>query len=238
MKAYDIRSSGLGNEVTLGIPVALDPYPHIVLGEGGNKRATWIALGKQDVDVIMNLVFCPERKRRHPFSSNYETTVPCCEKCGTDYERNEGGDWIHPDKGNILKEGKISDVGIIALKDAEGKPNGRYLIVAPRQGTDDRALVLWRVSSGYRGDANITPGEDVMVIAKDSSWHSGRGNLGSTAEMLAVMKPGQELRASRSGRRVQNTSVKLVYDGQNISVVSGGEEMEAATTNKVEGEYL
>jgi hypothetical protein len=131
----------------------------------------------------------------------------------------------------------VLDAGIIALKDTEGKPNGTYLIVAPRGG-DNRVLVLWRVQSGYRGSAKITAGEGVTVIASDSSWHSGRGSLGETAEMLAILNPGQELRASRSGRRVQDSKAKLVYDGRTISVTFGGEELEAATTDQVEGEYL
>jgi hypothetical protein len=56
--------------------------------------------------------------------------------------------------------------------------------------------------------------------------------------MLAILKPGQELRASRSGRRVQNPKAKLVYDGTNILTTFGGEEMEAATADEVQGDQL
>ena len=129
-------------------------------------------------------------------------------------------------------------MSVIALKDAEGKPNGKHLIVAPRNGGDDRVLVLWRVGSGYRGSVSITAGEGVTVIASDTSWHSGRGNLGETAEMLAILKPGQVLRASRSGRHVQNTRARLAYDGKTITATFGGEEMEAATADEVEGDLL
>lgn len=192
MKTFTVHEDGV-NE---GIAVDMTPYPHVTLGDGGHKRATWIALGKRDVDAVV-------------------------------VRSGKEGD------SRVV----IKDAAIIALKDGEGKPNGKYLIVAPR-GSDNRALVLWRVPSGYRGSASIKAGEAVKVIASDSSWHSGRGSLGSTAEMLAILAPGQELRASRSGRRVQETKAVLKYDGQKISVTFGGEELEAATSDEVGGEYV
>ncbi len=188
MKTYDVK----GAEVSKGIVIVLEPYPHIVLGEGGNKRATWIPLGKRDAEFIIV---------RTPFTA------------------------------------QIEDVSVIALKDAEGKPNGKHLIVAPRNGGDNRILVLWRVSSGYRGSASISAGEGVTVIASDFSWHSERGSLGETAEMLAILKPGQELRASLSGRGLKETEGKLTYDGA-IKVIFGGEEMEDAMADEVDGDLL
>lgn len=208
MKTYDV-----GTEVREGIAVNLEPYPHIVLGEGGHKRATWIALGKRDAKSII-------------------VRTPILE----DRWDSESGKYEKKDTGRTLNQ--VKDVSVIALKDAEGKPNGKYLIVSPHNGGDNRVLVLWRVSSGYRGGASISAGEGVTVIASDSSWHSGRGNLGETAEMLAILKPGQELRASRSGRRVQDSKAKLVYDGKTITVTFGGEEMEAATADEVKGDLL
>lgn len=209
MKVYDIH----GTKVCEGIVVEEEPYPHIVLGKGGHKRATWIALGKRDAKDIIQRTPVMERRWN-----------------------SEKSEYKMVDTGRATA--RIKDVSIIALKDAEGKPNGKYLIVAPRNGGDNRVLVLWRVSSGYRGEAIITAGEGVTVIASDSSWHSSRGSLGETAEMLAILKPGQELRASRSGCSVQNTKAKLVYDGYTISVTFGGEEMEAATADEVEGDLL
>ena len=185
MKTYDIS----GSEVREGIAVASKPYPHVELGVGGHKRATWIALGKRDAD-------------------------------------------------SIVREGEITDVGVIALKDAEGKPNGKFLIVAPRNGKDNSALILWRVESGYRGDAHIDAGEGVQVIGYDHSWHSGRGSMGETAEMLAVLKPGQELTASRSGRRLETTRARLTWDGKTAQVEFGDENLFAALDEEVEGEYL
>jgi len=197
MKTYNI----VGSTVKDGIPVSLDPYPHIVLGEGGHKRTTWIPLGKRDAnDIIV----------RSPA---------------------EGAVGVAP--------ATVSDVSVIALNDtATRTPNGKYLIVAPRSGVDDRVLVLWRVSSGYRGSAGIYADEGVTVIAKDSSWHSGQGSLGVTAEILAILKPGQELRASISGRRVQSPRAKLVYDDRTITVTNGGEEMDVDKDDKVEGDVL
>lgn len=189
MKIYDVKNNGISD----GIFVASEPYPHVVIGDGGNKRATWIALGKRDINqIVMN-------------------------------------------KGTSSPE--IKNVGIIALKDADQKPTGKYLIVAPR-GHDDRVLVLWRVSSGYRGSADITAGEGVMVIAQDKAWHSGRGSLGEDAEMLAILKPGQELTATRSGRDLEQTRAKLVYDGKAIIATLGDENLEAATADKAEGDYI
>lgn len=186
MKAYDVN----GSEVQEGIQVADNPYPHIVLGEGGHKRATWVPLGNRDA-------------------------------------------------GRIVEEGKIVDVDIIVLRDKEtNEPTGKYLIVKSRNVNDNRMLILWRVKSGYRGGSSIEPGDGVIVIASDNSWHSGRGNLGITAETLAVLKPGQELKASISGRRVQNTRAILKYDGESIAVTFGGDELESAISEHVDGEYL
>ena len=180
MKSFEVN----GEEIREGIPVSSEPYPHIVLGDGGNKRATRVPLLKSDSEKIIR---------------------------------------------NYL----INNVSILKLKDAGG-----YLIIAPRDGSDNRILVLWRVASGFRGSASITHGEGVTIIAKDSAWHSGRGNLGETAEILAVLSPGQELRASRSGRRVENTRAKLVWDGKNINVAFGDKNMDAALADEVAGELL
>lgn len=248
MKAFDV----FGSEVVSGIPVASDPYPHIVLGSGGHKRATWIALGKRDANSIVRpqRLPCP---RRNEDESIYEAEVPAekqavrtCDKCRQNY-----GDWAqqeewsgskylirkHPNAGEVDGPSCVFDVGVIQLKETEGKPNSKYLIVSLR-GDDNRALVLWRVSSGYRGDASITAGEDVMIIASDSSWHSGRGSLGETAETLAILKPGQELIAQRSGRRVQDSYGRLSWDGKTLKITFGGVEMLAATSDEVEGDYL
>lgn len=208
MKAYDVTE----RDVRDGIEVILEPYPHIVLGQGGHKRATWVALGKRDVDTIVKNVPVTERRldMKDMLYKNIQT-------------------------GTISK---IIDVAVIELKDPEGNPNGRYLIVAPRHDKDDRVLVLWRVESGYRGSASISPGEGVIVVAVDSAWKSGRGNLGETAEMLAILKPGQELCAKRTGRRIQNTSGRLVYAFNKISVTFGGDELVDVIEDAVDGEYL
>ena len=243
MKTYDVT----GSEIQSGIEVASLPYPHLTLGEGGNKRATWIALGKRDIEqIIVNRMIPCSMQGEYDSSAlpNTCSTEHICEKCGKKYGQWEKPDPFyglyfryHPKDGEVIGSRVVEDVGGVALKGENGVPNGRYLIVAPQKG-DNRVLVLWRVSSGYRGSASISAGEDVTVIALDSSWHSGRGNLGETAEILVILKPGQELHASRSGRRVQETEAKLVYDGKKITVTFGGDEMNAATADKVEGDYL
>ena len=250
MKAYDVH----GTEVQAGIPVVQEPYPHVVLGEGGHKRATWIALGKRDADSIIRprRLPCP---RRNESETVYKAELLAekqaprvCDKCGEAYgewtpQKHWGGSqyWTrkHPNTGEVDGPACVHDVGVVALKDKNtGESNGKFLIVAPRPGHDNRVLVLWRVSSGYRGSASISAGEGVTLIATDSSWHSGRGSLGETAEVLAILKPGQELTAHRSGRRVQETRARLVWDGKEIKVTFGDEALFAATSEEVEGEYL
>lgn len=187
MKTFDIA----GNTVVEGIAVVNAPYPHVLLGEGGNKRATWVAIGKRDIATIVH-------------------------------------------------EGKVTDVGVIALKNEDGTPKGTHLIVAPH-GSEDRVLVIWRVRSGYRGNANITaPATDgVTIIDSDKSWHSGQGNLGETAEVMAILKPGQKLLAVRSGRRLEQTHGMLVYDGNGeFEILFGTETMYSATTDEFVGEYV
>ena len=83
MKVYDVK----GTEVREGIAVTMQPYPHIVLGEGGHKRATWIALGKRDAESILVTPKkpCPFRVRGGeqgaclmctPFSGHFRNTPP------------------------------------------------------------------------------------------------------------------------------------------------------------------
>ncbi len=209
MKAYDVK----GTEVSRGIPVSTEPYAKIAFGEGGHKRATWIPLGKNDANSIV-----------------VKTPITTRKWNGQEYETVETGNFTVT----------VEDVGVIALKDKNtGEPNGRFLIVAPRNGSDNRILVLWRVSSGYRGSASIKAGEGVTVIGSDQSWHSGRGSLGSTAEMLAILKPGQELRASRSGRRVQENRARLTWDGKEIKVVYGDDSLfDVVGADEPEGDYI
>lgn len=252
-----------GTDVQKGIIVSSDPYPHITLGSGGHKRATWVALGKRDAETIVrpSHLPCPNRRYSRYFDNEYLN--PICKECGAeyspqDYPAGERGRYeMHPDSGEVLGPLSIGDIGIVLLKDDQGKPNGKYLVVAPRGNDDNRVLVLWKVASGYRGSAQIgikkptfadamdaydktgDPIPDMpVIIASDLSWHLGRGSLGETAEFLAVLKPGQEIYAVRSGRRMQDTHGRLTYDGENINVTFGGEEMEAATSDEVEGDYI
>lgn len=181
MKTYDVNE----NEVKAGLPVDMQPYPKIVLGDGGNKRATWIAIGQRDQSQLI--------------------------------------------QANGKNGQRIFEAAVVIT--AKGQP----LLVAPRNG-DNRALVLWRVPSGYRGDARITAPEGVRIIASDQSWHSGRGNLGSTAEALVVLEPGQYLEASRSGRRVQENRARLTWTGSEIEVVFYNSE--ANPFGPEDGEYI
>lgn len=237
MKTFDVSET----DVSKGIKVEIEPYPHIVLGEGGHKRATWVALGKRDAENVVKTKMLPCPKQGscdYSYTEVAPTETKTCDKCGQKYGQWDGTSYksVHPQAGEVRGPQIVEDIGIIALKDEKGESNGKYLVVAPRNG-DDRILVLWRVSSGYRGGAGITADEGVTVIGYDHAWASGRGSLGETAEMLAILKPGQELHASRSGRCVQDTKATLTYNKE-IKVVFGGEELDAATADEVEGDYL
>lgn len=191
MKTFTVR----GKEVTPGIDVYLAPYYHLVIGDGGHKKATWVALGKNDAKVITTI--------------NEEQITGVC-----------------------------YDVGVLSLKDREtGKPTGKYLIVAPHgDGSDNRILVCWSVASGYRGSANILADEKILVVARDKAWHSGQGNLGENAEIIAVLHPGQSLVAEISGRRVQETRARLLWNGKELTEEYGDESL--LLSDEPEGELV
>lgn len=171
MKCYTVS----GSSEVKNIKINAAPYPHIAIGDGGNKRATWIPLGKHDASTIVGE------------DDGYEV---------------------------------ITNVGLIGLRDKEtNEPDGRYLVVAPRNRDDERALVLWQVSSGYRGGAHIESPDGVRVVSYDHAWHSGRGSLGETAEMLAVLAPGDTLTAEITGRRVQENRARLTWTGSEFEVL-------------------
>lgn len=247
MKAYMINNDA----VEKGIPVTMQPYPLIELGRGGHKRATWVPLGKQDAEkiIVNRMKPCP-MQGQYDFNQDFTddpSTKPethICEHCGQQY-----GDWrkasgnyfarYHPKAGEVFEAKVVADVGALALKDkVSGAPTGKHLIVAPLPGNDNRILVYWSVSSGYRGGASISAAEDVLVIARDEAWHSGKGATGSTAQILAVLKPGQELQASRSGRRMQQTRGRLQWDGKEIKVTFGDENLFVAQSDNVDGDYV
>ena len=247
MKAYMISNEAIEN----GIPVTLEPYPLIELGRGGHKRATWVPLGKQDAEkTIVNRMKPCSMQGQYDFNQDFTddpATKPAthiCEHCGQTYGqwKQASGKYLvryHPKAGEVIDTKVIADVGLIALKDKVTQlPNGKYLIVAPKPGNDNRILVYWSVSSGYRGGASISAADDVLVIASDQAWHSGKGATGSTAQILAVLKPGQELCASRSGRRMQQTRARLQWDGKEIKVTFGDENLFVAQAVDVAGDYV
>ncbi len=201
MKTFTVSESA----VTPGIEVNSSPYWRIILGAGGHKKSTWIALGKKDADEMI---------------SDKESVMSA-------------------DQKKVLEiKGKILQAGIITLKDNEGAPTGNHLIVKERD-NDNRVLILWHVSSGFRGSANIQAGQEVKVIASDKAWHSGQGNLGETAECLAVLKPGQRMYATITGRRVEEPNAILEYDGKEIKVTFGKEDLEIVLSDEQpQGEYV
>lgn len=201
MKTFTV----LGYAVTPGIRVHSFPYWRVVLGEGGNKKSTWIALGKKDASEIIS-----ERERVS-----------------------------RDDDKVMIEEGKVMSAGVITLKDKEGNLTGNHLIVKEKGNHDDRILIKWCVESGFRGSANIEGGQEVKIIANDHSWHSGQGAMGETAECMAILKPGQRLYAKITGRRVEEPRAVLEYDGKEIKVTYGKEDLETVLSDEQpEGEYV
>lgn len=185
MKAFTIKDTN----ATEGIQVDMTPYPRVVLGEGGNKRATWIPIGRRDQPRLLN-----------------ENNIIM------------GADVARTQKGTML---------LVAPRPADGR---------------DRALVLWKITSGYRGGAEIHDNprgeQDLLhwqsnrakkpeecdgywvwrnrdtLVAQDVAYHSGRGALGETHEALAIMNPGDTLWGRRTGRHVQSPYLRLKYLGE------------------------
>jgi hypothetical protein len=231
MKTYDVN----GREVTAGIKVAMEPQPHVVLGAGGNKNATWVAIGRRDAGTIIVRpdIPCP-KQGDSDFTTNPATCAAQhrCDQCGEMYDSWKASTppfnyRYHPKAGTVPGPEMILDVGSMQLD------SGKMLIVTPRP--SNRVLVLWRFKSGYRGGADITAGDGVKVVATDKAWHSGRGNKGETAELLAIMEPGQELHAKRWGRNLEETHARLRYDGTNIIVEYGDESL---FVDEAQGKYL
>lgn len=84
------------------------------------------------------------------------------------------------------------------------------------QSNDNYALVLWRISSGYRGKVQIAS-SDAVMIAKDIILHSPKGTIGETVEVIAILGPEEKIQAECSGRGVP-PRLSLFWDGGKISV--------------------
>lgn len=122
------------------------------------------------------------------------------------------------DADSIIGSGVIKNADVIPQK------KGGYMIVAPRKKDDTRVLVLWRFPSNNfgRGRAGIYPSSGVEVLERNFYSHTRRDREGETAEVLAILKPGQWLDAGRYGKWIDmpakpNRS-RLYYDGTTVKL--------------------
>lgn len=218
MRALDIH----GGSVLPGIAVETDPSPRVVLG-GRFCQSTHVALGWEDAERLLagrRLVPCPNRGQVEEKTYYYKQFSPSrqCGQCGISYsswvnQRRPGlATWTrdHPMDG-CVEISVVTDAGVMPLYGRDGKPNGRYLLVKPdpRIEDDSRTLVCWRFPSGDFGASRIVAPQGVRVVAQGVRRLEGP-RFGEVAEMMAILKPGQELRAHRSG---SCTHAALRWDG-------------------------
>lgn len=119
----------------------------------------------------------------------------------------------------------ICQAGVMPLYGRDGKPNGRFFIVKPdlKIQNDTRTLVCWRFPSGRHGAAQIRV-EGIRVISQGVRMLPAP-DCGEVAEVLAIIQPGQELWANRSGQGISYTHARLVWDGQILLVRTGWSEI-------------
>ena len=120
----------------------------------------------------------------------------------------------------------LLEAGVIKL---EGKVPA--LIVAPRRGDENNALVLWHVSARYRGTVDLLECQQAAVIAECYPW---LGNDGHEYQILAALAPGGQVVVRRTGRSAGRRVIEygiLAWDGQDVRItwsdVAPG-ELEAA----------
>lgn len=122
----------------------------------------------------------------------------------------------------------VTNVGVMPLYDGGGEPNGHHLLVKPdpRIQDDNRALVCWRFPSGDFGASRIVAPQGVRVVAQGVRRLEGP-RFGEVAETMAILQPGQELRAHRNFG--EYTHAVLKWDGEELSVLTGGPEVFGVT---------
>lgn len=228
MQAFEV----INDNTYSGILVVSEPYPHIVLGKGGRKRDTWVGFWREDESRIVQprIDPCPDRNRFMGSYLHFSRDVPpkepppVCTKCGAQFEpwKFSFFEWrsLHPDTGTVQGPACVIKTSVRRVEYRDGRPS-TFKLAAPESNRDNRALVLWRVMSGNHGTAEITPDPGAVLVAKDEAWHSARSRNGLTAEVLAMLKPGQFLQAVRSGTDYPLPYGLVHWDGLHLSASFG-----------------
>ena len=127
---------------------------------------------------------------------------------------------ISPDE--VLREiveFPVQDAWVYATK-------AESLVLRPRTGG---VVYYVTIASGYRGSATIHTCRrhtgECLVMAEGDEYHSGRGALGSTAWALVNADGPIEVHGVRTGRRIANPRVALIYhpDGRVEELVDDDE---------------
>lgn len=126
-----------------------------------------------------------------------------------------------PISGAVIERGRVRDCGVLAL---EGTNPRSFRIVAPRNGDDNRVLVLWRVTPGCDAFPDIltNPAEGLKILAHNRTSLCERAHM-----VLAILEPGAKVEAFPLGLKTPWRKATLCYDGQKVVV-----------TDTLEGDYL
>ena len=190
MKCYTVDGETIKNY----IQVYNDPYPHVALGNGGNKRATWIPVGKRDFGIIEKI---GDSKQVAHVITDANVIIVGEKKTKL-----------------IVKDNAAANNNVMVLWKVESGYRGGAGIqttLTPQRNADG---IIPYVAEG---DRETVPG--VQLTAKDDAYHSGQGSLGLTAEALMILSPGASVEAGRSGRRVQTDRARLTWDGSELKVL-------------------
>lgn len=194
-----------------GIPVELEPYPHLDLGKIYHST-TRIPIGRRNFNITVERIKCPDQGTQF-YTSVYRPNSECPE-CGEKFIGINEAFVQHPKSGISRKKALIRNVEIINIS-AEGK---KPLIVEPPTVTDDRALVLIKANGGYRGGAYFKEDPEVDVIGYGGVGHECNPS-GILLIELAIMRPGQSLWVTKYGRRVKGGRLgRVKWTGENFEI--------------------
>jgi hypothetical protein len=127
---------------------------------------------------------------------------------------------------NAVKVGE-SGIGV--------SPNGTATLMPSRRGEDDRALVVVRISMGYRGtvEHEYDVGS-IRVLAFGVIADGAAGRMGSYKELLVVMNKGSEMKVTRKGRLYGAPDTFFItWNGDFLTVALPGDHYRVTDDNQL-----
>lgn len=103
------------------------------------------------------------------------------------------------------------------------------VVLLPNDNKNETIVVI-EATCGYRGTSTITI-EDGEIIERGAFYHSPRGSLGVSDVVLAKVKDGAKVIASRTGRLYGADSTivaKIVFGGEGIEMILAPEKEDEA----------